>query len=66
MSKSIAIMDTPPSCRKCVFNICYYSLPLSTGRKGYACRLDESREVFDLDFYDEDYKSKKCPLKEVE
>jgi hypothetical protein len=65
MSKSIAIIETPITCEKCIFHVCRYSLPLSTYRKGYYCQLDNDREVFDLDFDDHNFKSKKCPLEEV-
>ena len=65
MSKSKAIIYTPVSCENCIFNVCKYSLPLSTNRKGYYCQLDDDREVFDLDYDDHSFKSKKCPLEEV-
>lgn len=66
MSKAIAIIDRPKNCQKCWFSKCYYSLPLSTHRKGYGCRLKEpcDREVEDFD-YDEEVHLSNCPLREV-
>lgn len=66
MSKVIAIIDRPKNCQKCWFSMCYYSLPLSTHRKGYSCRLKEpcDREVEDFD-YDEEVHLSNCPLREV-
>lgn len=65
MSKAIAIIDKPDSCQKCWFSVCHYSLPLSTRRKGYSCRIqnyDNGVVVEDFD-YDEEVHLKNCPLK---
>jgi hypothetical protein len=46
--------------------MCYYSLPLSTRRKGYSCRIQDpnTRVVEDFD-YDEEVHLKNCPLREI-
>lgn len=66
MSKVIAIIDRPDNCQKCWFSACHYSLPLSTRRKGYSCRIQEpnKRVVEDFD-YDAEVHLSNCPLKEV-
>lgn len=66
MSKVIAVIDRPENCQKCWFSMCYYSLPLSTRRKGYSCRIQDTntRVVEDFD-YDEEVHLKNCPLREV-
>lgn len=66
MSKVIAIIDRPDNCQKCWFSACHYSLPLSTRRKGYSCKIQEpnKRVVEDFDYDAEVYLSS-CPLKEV-
>lgn len=63
MSKAIAIIDRPENCQKCWFSMCYYSLPLSTYRKGYSCRLKAEKVVEDFD-YDAEVHLQNCPLKE--
>ena len=69
MSKAIAIIDRPENCQKCWFSACHYSLPLSTRRKGYSCRIqnyDSGVGVVVEDFdYDEEVHLKNCPLREV-
>lgn len=65
MSKAIAIIDRPENCQKCWFSACHYSLPLSTRRKGYSCRIqnyDNGVVVEDFD-YEEEVHLKNCPLK---
>ena len=67
MSKAIAIIDKPENCQKCWFSACHYSLPLSTRRKGYSCRIqnyDNGVVVEDFD-YDEEVHLKNCPLREL-
>ena len=63
MSKAIAIIDRPENCQKCWFSMCYYSLPLSTYRKGYSCQLKAEKVVEDFD-YDAEVHLQNCPLKE--
>lgn len=65
MAKVVALIDMPDRCGKCIFHACKYYLPFSTGRKGYYCRLDKEKEVFDLDYEDTTFKSKKCPLRKL-
>jgi len=64
MSKVIAIIDKPANCESCVFGVCKYSLPLSTNRKGYYCRLKGEVVVEDFD-YDAEVHLSNCPLQEV-
>ena len=64
MSKVIAIIDRPENCQKCWFSMCYYSLPLSTRRKGYSCRLKAEKVVEDFD-YDAEVHLQNCPLKPI-
>lgn len=64
MSKVIAIIDRPKNCDYCDFCVCKYSLPLTTNRKGYYCKLKENIVVEDFDFREEVHLSN-CPLKEV-
>ena len=64
MSKVIAIIDKPENCQKCWFSMCYYSLPLSTRRKGYSCRLKVEKVVEDFD-YDAEVHLQNCPLKHM-
>ena len=69
MSKVIAIIDKPENCQKCWFSACHYSLPLSTRRKGYSCRIQNYGNgvgvvVEDFD-YDEEVHLKNCPLREI-
>lgn len=66
MSKVIAIIDRPKNCQKCRFSICSYSLPLSTYRKGYSCRLQEPKDRIVEDYdYDAEVHLKNCPLREL-
>lgn len=66
MSKVIAIMDKPKDCQSCVFGICKYSTPLSTGRKGYYCQLKElQNRVVEHFGYDGDVHLHDCPLRPV-
>lgn len=66
MSKVIAIIDKPENCQKCWFSMCQYSLPLSTYRKGYSCRIQEPSERVVEDFdYDEEVHLQNCPLREI-
>lgn len=64
MSKVIAIIDRPANCESCVFGVCKYSLPLSTNRKGYYCRLKGEAAVEDFD-YDAEVHLSNCPLREL-
>ena len=57
-------MDKPKNCELCEFGVCKYSLPLSTNRKGYYCKLKENIVVEDFDFSEEVHLSN-CPLKEL-
>lgn len=66
MSKSIAIIDTPTSCYRCKFNQTMYWLPLSTNRHGFICQLNREEGIMDISCDDEIFKSRKCPLKEIE
>lgn len=63
MDKVIAVMDKPIDCQHCVFSVCKYSLPLSTGRKGYYCQLHEPQDRVVEDFHYEEYVHlSNCPL----
>lgn len=61
--KVIAIMDKPENCENCVFGVCKYSTPLSTGRKGYYCNLKEPKDITIEDFfYTDEVHLTNCPL----
>lgn len=69
--KGIVEIEMPKSCERCFFHACKWSRPLWTigensNTKGVYCQIDPDREVFTIDFYDDDFKSKKCPIKEVD
>ena len=64
MSKVIAVMEKPKYCEECDFCVCKYSLPLSTYRKGYYCKLKEPSQRVVEDFnYDDVVHLSNCPLK---
>lgn len=63
MSKTVLVMDMPKCCEECIFNVCKYSLPLTTKRKGYYCQLDEDRKIFDMDYDNKNFLSPRCPLR---
>lgn len=60
--KVIVVMDKPKNCENCVFGICKYSTPLSTGRKGYYCNLKEPKDITVEDFfYTDEVHLENCP-----
>lgn len=69
MSKSIAIMNTPSGCARCVFSVCKYQHPWwsndkkKRNRKGFYCQLDEQHRVLDMDINDETTTAEWCSLK---
>lgn len=66
MSKVVAIIEKPENCETCVFGVCKYSLPLSSNRKGYYCKLlpPDQRAVQDFD-YDADVHLDNCLLRPI-
>lgn len=57
--------ELPKSCSKCPFCYLLMQNPLSskTPIKRYRCQVGKAPwKTFDVDFYDEEYKDKECPL----
>lgn len=57
--------ELPKSCSKCPFCYLLMQNPLSskTPIKRYRCQVGKAPwRTFDVDFYDEEYKDKECPL----
>lgn len=61
--------ELPKSCSKCSFCYLVMQNPLSskTPIKRYRCQVGKAPwRTFDVDFYDEEYKDKDCPLVPLE